>query len=165
MSLNTFNAYGGGNTLNSGTLMLGHANALGTGPLTLNGGNLDSSVADLLSANNPVQAWNGVSNYSGTPTPGTNSGTLEIGGAGSLGSGDYAQAIAIGSGSTLKFTSSTAQTLAGVIAGALGGAKDTNAIGKLQTIAISGGDLVFSFKNHGCLEKVRVQREKSYSRR
>ncbi len=36
------NAFGGGTTLEGGTLRLGHAQALGTGPLTINGGQLRS---------------------------------------------------------------------------------------------------------------------------
>jgi len=52
------NIYSGGTTLAAGTLQLGHASALGIGTLTFSGGNLDSSVANLVNANNNAQAWN-----------------------------------------------------------------------------------------------------------
>ena len=52
------NTYAGGTNLAGGTLQLGHAGALGTGVLTFSGGNLDSSVADLVNANVNLQAWN-----------------------------------------------------------------------------------------------------------
>jgi autotransporter-associated beta strand protein len=45
-------------TVNAGTLSLGSATAIGTGTLTLNGGNLDSLMADLVNANNNAQNWN-----------------------------------------------------------------------------------------------------------
>ena len=190
VSIGTYNAYSGGTTVSGGILQLGHASAIGTGPLTLNGGNLDSSVADLVSATNIVQAWNsdfnfvgtqnlnlgtgtvtmnanravtvsantltvggitggafnltkqgagnlklnGVSTYGGSTT--INGGTLEIGGAGTLGSGTYAQAIAIGSGSTVKFTSSAAQTLSGALTGA--GALTLDSTANTNTLTLSG---------------------------
>ena len=58
VTLNGVNIYTGGTTVTAGTLQLGDAGALGTGTLTLNGGNLDSSVVNLVNANNTVQAWN-----------------------------------------------------------------------------------------------------------
>ena len=59
------NTYNGGTTLFSGQLNVGEASALGTGPLTINGGTIDNtSGSDItLSANN-AQNWNKIS-----PTP------------------------------------------------------------------------------------------------
>src|SRR5205823_3556566 len=45
-------------TNSAGTLTLGGTTAISTGTLTMNGGNLDSSVANLVNANNNAQAWN-----------------------------------------------------------------------------------------------------------
>ncbi len=57
----------------------------------------------------------GVNTYSGPTT--VSSGSLEIGNAGSLGSGSYAGAISIASGATFEYNSSAAQTLSGAISG------------------------------------------------
>ena len=66
VTINTANTYAGGTIINSGTLALGNANAISTGTLTLSGGNLDSSVADLVNAGNNVQAWDSDFTFVGT---------------------------------------------------------------------------------------------------
>ncbi len=66
LTLNGANTYAGGTTLAGGTVTLGNASALGTGTLTLSGGNLDSSVVNLVNANNNVQAWNANFTFVGT---------------------------------------------------------------------------------------------------
>lgn len=66
LTINNANSYAGGTTVNSGTLVLGNANAIGTGTLTLSGGNLDSSVANLVNAGNNAQLWNSDFTFSGT---------------------------------------------------------------------------------------------------
>jgi autotransporter-associated beta strand protein len=96
LTLSTSDSYTGGTVVNAGTLVLGSANAIGTGTLTLSGGNLDSSVADLVNANNNAQSWNadftfvGSQNLNlgtGAVTPSTNrqvtvtANTLTVGGA------------------------------------------------------------------------------------
>lgn len=48
----------GGTIVTAGTLALANGGALGTGPLTMNGGNLDSLAANLLNTNNNAQTWN-----------------------------------------------------------------------------------------------------------
>ena len=58
----------------------------------------------------------GVNTYTGSTT--IDGGELEIAGAGRLNAGAYAGAIAIGGGSILRFNSSAAQTLSGVVSGA-----------------------------------------------
>ena len=55
--LATANSYAGGTTVSNGTLVVGNAAAMGSGPLTLAGGNLDSAVANLANANNNAQNW------------------------------------------------------------------------------------------------------------
>ena len=58
LTLNGASSYADTTSVEAGTLVLGNASAIGTGPLTLAGGNLDSSVANLVNANNNVQNWN-----------------------------------------------------------------------------------------------------------
>ena len=59
----------------------------------------------------------GVNTYTGSTLLATNSGTFEIGGSGTLGSGIHAGAIEIRSGSTFRYNSNTSQTLNGPISG------------------------------------------------
>ncbi len=97
VTLSTSNNYGGGATLSGGLLNLGNSAALGSGPITLNGGSLDntSNVPMTLPANN-AQSWGGSgftfvgSNplnmgtgavaISGSPTVYLNTSTLTVGG-------------------------------------------------------------------------------------
>ena len=67
------NTYSGGTTVSAGTLSFGSTTAIGTGAMTLSGGNLDSSVANLVNANNNAQNWN--SNFSFVGTQSLNLGT------------------------------------------------------------------------------------------
>jgi autotransporter-associated beta strand protein len=68
MTLSGVNTYDGGTTLNVGTLTAGSTTAFGAtaGTLTINGGSLDSSVANLVLANNNAQNWNGDFGFTGT---------------------------------------------------------------------------------------------------
>ena len=59
----------------------------------------------------------GTNTYSGDTTIDASAGTLQIDGAGQLGSGSYAGAIAIGSGATFDYSSSADQTLSGDVTG------------------------------------------------
>ena len=66
VTINTANAYAGGTTLNAGKLNVNTATALGTGPVTINGGTLGNTSAGavILSTNN-TQAWNGSFSFAG----------------------------------------------------------------------------------------------------
>ena len=116
--LNTANSYSGGTNLVSGTLILGHATAIGTGPLTIYSGELDVEAGALtLTANNPIalssnftyggtgnlnMGTGDISNY-GSPTitlNGSNS-TLTFGGVMTNGSGGNQTMTVDGPGNTL----------------------------------------------------------------
>ena len=57
--LSADNTFTGGVTINSGTLKISHANALGAGTLTLNGGTLDGGISGGVVATNNPQTWAG----------------------------------------------------------------------------------------------------------
>ena len=59
-------AYTGGVTLASGPLNIGHLNALGTGPLTLNGGLFDNTTGGEITLPTPIIIGSGNSTFSGT---------------------------------------------------------------------------------------------------
>jgi autotransporter-associated beta strand protein len=97
LTLNAANTYAGGTTLNSGTLNINNASAIGTGTLTINGGTLNntSGSAITLSTNN-AQNWNGDFAFTGagdlnlgsgnvamnaTRTVTANGGNLTVGGS------------------------------------------------------------------------------------
>lgn len=65
--------------VNEGTLALGSATALGTGAFTLNGGGLDSTVADLVNTGNNPQAWNGSFYFAGTENLNLGTGAVALG--------------------------------------------------------------------------------------
>src|ERR1019366_6168336 len=123
-------------------LQIGSAGSLGSGSYA---GNIAiSSGATLQYSSSAAQTLSGVISGAGALTKDTatstltmtaantytgattvSAGTLQIGSAGSLGSGTYAGNIAISSGATLQYSSSAAQTLSGVISGAGALTKDT----------------------------------------
>jgi autotransporter-associated beta strand protein len=80
LTINNANTYAGGTTVSSGTLVLGNANAIGTGLLTLNGGNLDSSVANLVNAGNNAQLWNSDFTFVGTESLNLGTGAVTLSG-------------------------------------------------------------------------------------
>jgi autotransporter-associated beta strand protein len=94
----------------------------------------------------------GVNTYTGSTA--VSAGTLEIGGSGSLGSGNYAGAVSITTaGTILRFNSTATQTLSGVVSGTSTAFLVKNNTGKLTltntntfdgTTTISGGILEIS---------------------
>jgi autotransporter-associated beta strand protein len=84
-----------------------------------------------------TQTLSGVNTYTGDTTIGASGGTLEIAGAGQLGSGTYSGNIAIGAGSTFKYNSTADQALQiGVISGDGALVKDNSG-----TLTLSGANI------------------------
>lgn len=74
------NTYHGGTTLNGGKLYINNAQALGTGPLTINGGQIDNSSGSTISnANNNAQVWNGNFSFYGAATLHLGTGAVTLG--------------------------------------------------------------------------------------
>jgi filamentous hemagglutinin family protein len=112
------NISGGGNINSNGGL----ATFSLTGSGTLSG--VISGSGGLTMAEAGTLTLSGVNTFSGATT--VSAGTLDIGSAGSLGSGSYAHTISIASGATFEYSSSAAQTLSGLISGAGALTKDTS---------------------------------------
>jgi autotransporter-associated beta strand protein len=80
LSLAGANTYGGGTTLNEGTLNINHAQALGTGVLTINGGTIDNNTTgSIVNANNNAQIWNGDFAFWGTKKLDLGAGAVTLG--------------------------------------------------------------------------------------
>jgi autotransporter-associated beta strand protein len=73
------NAFSGGFTNIAGTTVLGATNSLGTGPLTILGGTLDSMAANLVMLQNNAQYWNGDFAFAGTQNLDLGTGTVALG--------------------------------------------------------------------------------------
>lgn len=78
LSLSGNSSYTGGTILYSGTLSAGAASAFGNGTLTINGGNLDCSSANLALNNNIAQNWNTDFTFVGSQNLNMGSGTVTI---------------------------------------------------------------------------------------
>ena len=121
----------------SGTSINASAMNLGANSLILSaatGGDFAGVIAGTggLTLTTGTQTLSGANTYTGATT--INGGTLTIGGTGTLGSGTYAGNISVASGATFAYSSSTAQTLSGVISGAGALTKDT----ETSTLTLSG---------------------------
>ena len=80
LTLSGSNNFSGGTTLgNNSALVLGNSAALGTGALTISGGSLDSSVANLVNANNNPQNWNANFTFVGTNNLNLGNGDVTLG--------------------------------------------------------------------------------------
>ena len=79
LTLSGANSYSGTTTLGGGTLVLGSTTAIGSGTLTISGGTLDSSVANLVNANNNAQNWNGSFGFAGSQSLNLGSGAVTLG--------------------------------------------------------------------------------------
>ncbi len=70
--------FAGGMTLNNGMLVLSQSNATGNGPLTINGGTLDSAVGGVSLSNN-AQTWNADIIFNGTQSLNMGTGAVTLG--------------------------------------------------------------------------------------
>jgi autotransporter-associated beta strand protein len=77
--LNGTNAFSGGFNNFAGTTVLGSTSALGTGPLAIAGGTLDSSVPNLVNLQNNIQNWNGDFAFAGTQSLDLGTGNVTLG--------------------------------------------------------------------------------------
>ncbi len=146
--------YTGGLRLNAGTLRLNHATALGTGTLTINGGSLDSAIANLVNAGNNAQVWNADLTFAGTQNLDLGAGPVSLGTAdglsrtltvaantltigGSIGNGTTASSLIKNGAGNLALTGSAANTFSGALRVNQGAVYFSKAAG-----AALGGDLV-----------------------
>ncbi|HTL72114.1 MAG TPA: autotransporter-associated beta strand repeat-containing protein [bacterium] len=79
LSLTGSNTYSGVTTLSGSTLVLGSTNAIGSGSMTIGSGKLDSSVVNLLNANNNAQNWNGSFTFLGSQNLNLGNGSVTLG--------------------------------------------------------------------------------------
>jgi autotransporter-associated beta strand protein len=154
LTLNGASSYADTTSVEGGTLVFGNASAIGTGPLTLAGGNLDSSVANLVNANNNVQNWNsdftfvGSQNLNlgtGTVTPSANrqvtvsANTLTVGGV--IGGG--AIVLTKAGGGTLRLNGNNTYSGGAIISAGTLQVGHANALGTGSS-TVNGGTLDFS---------------------
>ncbi|MES2658261.1 MAG: autotransporter-associated beta strand repeat-containing protein [Verrucomicrobiota bacterium] len=156
LSISNPNTYSGGTILNGGTLNINNNSAIGTGTLTINGGELDSTFGGIVLGTNNPQVWNADFNFVGT-------------GALNLGTG----AVTLSANRILDINGDAPLTVGGVIGGPgfsltkegpqaliLGGANtytggttvnegilqlnQTTGAANIGTINVNGGSLVFN---------------------
>lgn len=78
------NTYNGTMTLSGGTLTLGSTNAVGQGTFAITGGQFDSSVPNLVNANNNPQTWSGTFAFLGSESLNLGSGSVSLTANGTL---------------------------------------------------------------------------------
>jgi len=119
------------NSAANNTLTVNGGNATSITGIIANGGT--STTSGLTYSGSNTLDLTGVNTYGGATT--ISSGTLQVGGSGSLGSGSYAGAIA--NSGTLQYSSSAAQTLSGVISGTGALTKDTSSTSTLDLTGLN----------------------------
>ncbi|MCX6915935.1 MAG: autotransporter-associated beta strand repeat-containing protein [Verrucomicrobia bacterium] len=120
------NTYGGGTILNTGTLGINNASALGTGVLTINGGGIgNSSSAAIVNANNNAQSWNGDFTFDGSYNLDLGTGAVTLGGNRTV-SAQYTYSALIVSGGIDDGVNSYSLTKTGIGRLSLAGANTYN---------------------------------------
>ena len=155
LALSGVSTFEGGTILNAGMLTLGSSTALGAGPLTVNGGSLDSAVANLIMTGNNPQNWNVDIVFHGSNSLDLGSGAVTL--AGSRQINVIANTLTVGGsidGAGFSLTKVGAGTLvlgglnsySGVTTLAAGTLKLRNsaALGGAGAIVFSGGTLQYS---------------------
>ncbi len=157
LALSGASTYSGGTTLNQGELNINSASAIGTGPLTINGGSLGNTTAGAvtLSTNN-TQFWNGDFGFAGpqnlslgtgavtlnsNPNITTTAGSLTIGGVIAGGTGN--SLTKSGNGTLILTANSTYSGGATVNGGSLqvSGSGGNTALGSGNPTVNAGGTL------------------------
>ncbi|QJE96254.1 beta strand repeat-containing protein [Luteolibacter luteus] len=130
VTFNTTNFYGGGTTLNAGTLNLNTSTALGSGPVVINGGTLDNtSGAPVAFTSTGTHTWNSDFSFTGSNDLDMGTGTVTTAGTGDRTVTVAAKVLAVGELKTATnqgFTKQGAGTLALTSTGAGGGSSVVN---------------------------------------
>ncbi len=87
LTLSGANTYSGGTTLSSGTLVLNNgasgtttSSAIGTGPLTISGGTINSTISGITLGTNNLQNWNGDFSFTGSQSLNMGTGAVNMSG-------------------------------------------------------------------------------------
>ena len=172
VTINTANFYNGGTTLNTGTLNVNTATALGSGALIINGGTLNNtSGGPIILTTNNTQNWNGDFTFTGTNALDMGSGAVTTGGIGdrtATVSGNIftvgelktapSQGFIMQGAGTLILTSTGAGAAASVVNGTLNvaagtlqinrtTAPDANSTGDLSVTGLTGSGTITNGSN------------------
>jgi autotransporter-associated beta strand protein len=146
VTITTSNTYAVGTTVNAGVFNINNASAIGTGPLTINGGTINNtSGADIVLTTNNLQNWNGDFAFTGTNSLNIGTGDVTLGGtAGQRTINVPAGALAVGSIPTAATGIGITKTGAGTLS--LTGSTVVNNID--GTLNIAGGTFEVASDTH-----------------